>query len=335
MKNIFSLVVIGTLLLASHGGSAAWAYDSLYVFGDSLSDQGNFYAITGGSTPPPEYTDGTTYGRFTNGKNYVDYLSSRLGISSGNSLSVGNNYSYGGARTDSHPQSSYGALSLLDQLAAYNNSSKTTADPDALFIVWAGANNLKDILMPPSGTALTQQEVFNALTKTASDVGSAIATLADSGAKNLLVPNLPDLGIVPIATGGGSRNWDATLLSQSYNSILDGVLNGFEQSHPGINLMRFDSFALVDDVYNNPGKYGLTNVTTACYSAFVEPGGTVTGDPAEYLSWDGFHPTSAAHQILADSMYSTVVPLPSAVLLFCPGAAAVLMFRRRNRDRLS
>ncbi|HET6419349.1 MAG TPA: hypothetical protein VFG19_04280, partial [Geobacteraceae bacterium] len=64
-------------------------------------------------------------------------------------------------------------------------------------------------------------------------------------------------------------------------------------------------------------------------------GGTVTGDPAEYLSWDGFHPTSAAHQILADSMYSTVVPLPSAVLLFCPGAAAVLMFRRRNRDRLS
>ena len=116
MKNIFSLVVIGTLLLASHGGSAAWAYDSLYVFGDSLSDQGNFYAITGGSTPPPEYTDGTTYGRFTNGKNYVDYLSSRLGISSGNSLSVGNNYSYGGARTDSHPQSSYGALSLLDPL---------------------------------------------------------------------------------------------------------------------------------------------------------------------------------------------------------------------------
>lgn len=311
------------------------AYDSLYVFGDSLSDQGNFYAIAGKSTPPPEYTDGTTFGRFTNGKNYVDYLASRLGISTSNSLAGGNNYAYGGARTDSHPQASYGALSLLDQLAVYNNSRGTTPDPDALFIVWAGANNLKDILMPPSGIPPTTGEISQALAKTALDMGSAVATLASYGAKNILVPNLPDLGIVPLATGGGSRNWDATLLSRSYNQMLDGVLNGFEQSHQGINLMRFDTFALVDDVYDNPGKYGLTNVTTACYSAFVEPGGKMAGDPADYLSWDGFHPTTAAHRILADSMYSTVVPLPSAILLFGPGAAAALLFQRRSRVRLS
>lgn len=335
MKNLFSFVFIGILFLASYGGGAAWAYDSLYIFGDSLSDQGNFYAITGGSSPPQEYSDGATFGRFTNGKNYVDYLDFLLGISSSNSLSGGNNYAYGGARTDSHPQASYGALSLLDQVAAYNNSRKTTADPGALYIVWAGANNLKDILMPPSGIPMTQQEVSYTLTKTASDMGYAVETLADSGAKTLLVPNLPDLGIVPIATGGGSPNEGATLLSQSYNSILAGVLSAFEQSHPDVNLIRFDTFALVDDVYYNPAKYGLSNVTTACYSAFVEPGGTLAGDPADYLSWDGFHPTTAAHQILADSMYSTVVPLPSAILLFCPGAAALLLCKRRIRACLS
>jgi len=49
-----------------------------YVFGDSLSDQGNVYAITGQTVPPAEYSDGVTFGRFTNGLRVTTSTTSRL-----------------------------------------------------------------------------------------------------------------------------------------------------------------------------------------------------------------------------------------------------------------
>lgn len=330
MKRIIALVFIGIMLIASNPCGTAWAYSDLYVLGDSLSDQGNFFGTTAylrsqgvdiPLTPPLEYTDGTTFGRFTNGKNYIDYLAPKLGLTSTSSFEGGNNYAVGGARTYYHPQ--FGpAGSLLGQYAAYN-STHASADPNALYIVWAGANNLKDILLPPSGTPLDPSVE---LPRAAMDVGFVIGSLAGIGARNILVPNLPDLGIVPLATGGGAPNADATFLSASYNSILDIILNNFA----GINLMRFDTFSFVDDVYYHPGKYGLSNVTGVAYSKFVEPGGTTVSNPDEYFSWDGFHPTSAAHRLLAESIYQTAVPEPSTFLLLGAGLAGLGFLRRRK-----
>ena len=44
---------------------------AIYVFGDSLSEAGNFYVATGGALPPsPLYFDG----RFSNGKAWVEHF---------------------------------------------------------------------------------------------------------------------------------------------------------------------------------------------------------------------------------------------------------------------
>ena len=96
-------------------GSSTMMYNELVVLGDSLSDQGNVYTITGALIPPPEYTDGSNVGRFTNGLNYIDYLAPSLGLTVAPSVLGGSNYAYGGARTDSHPLAGFGALSLLGQ----------------------------------------------------------------------------------------------------------------------------------------------------------------------------------------------------------------------------
>jgi phospholipase/lecithinase/hemolysin len=50
---------------------------NLYVFGDSLSDTGNFFSATGGLIPPAIL--GYKEGRFSNGSVAVEQLASGLG----------------------------------------------------------------------------------------------------------------------------------------------------------------------------------------------------------------------------------------------------------------
>jgi len=82
-------------------------------------------------------------------------------------------------------------------------------------------------------------------------------------------------------------------------------------------------YSLVTAVNANPAAYGLINASDAS--------GAIPGaDPSQYLCWDGIHPTAAGHAILAQSMYSAVVPEPSSYLLVIAGLVpAVVAVRRR------
>ena len=74
------------------------AITGIVSFGDSLSDVGNFYAATGGASPPAAY--GYDSGRFTNGMNWVEYLAKDLGVAAPTaSVNGGTDYAYGGAMT--------------------------------------------------------------------------------------------------------------------------------------------------------------------------------------------------------------------------------------------
>ena len=67
---------------------------SLVVVGDSLSDQGNGFILTGGTFPPPPYDQGGS-----NGPVAVEYLASALGVPLAPSAAGGTNYAVLGAAT--------------------------------------------------------------------------------------------------------------------------------------------------------------------------------------------------------------------------------------------
>ena len=327
-KNLRSIAVAFVAFLWSIPALAAGLFTDMVVIGDSLSDQGNVYLLSKGLLPPPEYTDGTTLGRFTNGLNYVDYLSSALGLTVTPSLAGGSNYATGGARTDSASFGgiSIGPYSLLDQRNMYVASlGASGADPDALHVVWGGSNDLTDIIetviADPGSDPIPRIE--NAVNNIANIVGS----LAKVNARTILIPNVPNMGLVPLISGGGPPVTEATALSALFNTDLAAAMDNLATLFPDTKLIEFDTFGLFTQAFVNPAAFGFTNVTDACYSRFVVFGGTTCANPGEFLSWDGFHPTTAAHQLLATNM---VVPVPAAVWLFGSGLIALTGFAKRE-----
>ena len=310
-------------------GSATIIYNELVVLGDSLSDQGNVYTITGTLIPPPEYTDGTNSGRFTNGLNYIDYLAPSLGLAVAPSVLGGTNYAYGGARTDSHPLAAFGALSLLGQRDAYISSlGGMDANPDALHVVWAGANDLRDIII--ALLANPSIDPIPSVLNSVVNVTDVVSSLAAVNATTVLAPYIPNLGVVPIVTGGGDPVPEAAALADFFNTALDQALADVLTQFPLLTIFEFDTFTLSTEIFLDPLSFGFTNATDACYSEFVEPGGTVCTDPDEYVSWDGFHPTTAAHEMVATQMAAQVVPEPAILTLLSLGLAG-LGFARYKR----
>jgi outer membrane lipase/esterase len=61
-----------------------------------------------------------------------------------------------------------------------------------------------------------------------------------------------------------------------------------------------DGFSVLNDIIANPSTYSLSNVTV--------PVGLVPGfDPATSLFWDGVHPTTVGHRLMADGVLDAML----------------------------
>lgn len=290
--------------------ASAASFSQLYVFGDSLSDTGNSFNATGIPPSPPYYQ-----GRFSNGPIWVDYLASDLGLSAQQQT----NYAFTGATTgsDNNTPGGQNLPGLQQQIASYK-ATNTSADPNALYVVWAGAN---DYL----GGNVTSPSV------PVSNLSTVVSTLASSGAKNILVANLPDLGKVPIANGNIQTEGLLSAATQAHNLGLSASLNSLSQQ-TNTNIIQLDINSLFNSAIAQPQSFGLTNVTDACLTS-----AGVCNNPNEHLFWDDFHPTTVAHQFVGDLAFSTVdskaVPEPSATwgILAIGSLGAMALHKQRLR----
>ncbi|WP_077037218.1 SGNH/GDSL hydrolase family protein [Pelomonas sp. KK5] len=328
------------LLLVAAGtatAGAAPAYTNLYVFGDSLSDVGNDFTVTGGAVPTASFY---SQGRFSNGPTYADQLAAGLGLGPLlPSVAGGTDYAFGGARVAGVaaglPPT---ALSFNQQLAAYG-SAHASADAGGLYLLWIGANDMSDALGQAAlGNAAAVPAAINT---TLTALGTAIQGLAAKGATHFLIPDLPDLSLIPAARAQaqGDAGTLATIkfVSQSFNGALAGML-----ANPGfasLDIHTLDVFSLQNAA--TAGAYGFSNVTDACYSGGVNglpltPGGpapTVCADPGSYLYWDYEHPSAALHAVLGAEALAAAVPEPSSALLLLPGLLVVATMRRWKTPR--
>lgn len=273
------LTLAASLLLTSLTTAADKPFSKIVTFGDSLSDTGNAFLYTGGLYPanPPNAA-----GRISNGALWTEHLAESLGME----LQPEDQYAVAGARTD---QDNFNAIfipplagtGLESQIATYLTDSG--ADPAALHTIWIGANDIFTTLTFGGDIGLT---VYTAIQNTA----QAVVTLSSEGARHILVVNLPDLGLTPFGLAQGPLgSAQLSYLTNLYNAGLNQALNSLENA--GIRTIRLDSAGLIREMAADPAAFGLVNATNPALGS--------GNDAAGYLFWDGVHPTTAGHRIVA------------------------------------
>jgi phospholipase/lecithinase/hemolysin len=301
-------------LLVAAAPAAAADYSNLYVFGDSLVDAGNVTAAFGDQFNP--VAQGYFPGRFTNGPDYTDLLNRRIeGELMTPSLLGGDNFAWGGAR--SGPGAAVPRLSV--QVASYLSREGSVADPDALYIINMGGNDVFALLSGETGGLTPAAYTQNFI----SGIVSSVVSLNAAGARNIMVASLPfslsTPGIAPLQTA------------------LDAGLDAIEPSLAG-TLFRYSYSDTYAKLQADPERYGLTATPIYTGNCIALRPMTPNGrDCTGIFSFDGVHPTAKVHELFFRDVASLVgvsVPEPGTWATMIVGFGLVGMSLRR-RARLT
>ena len=279
-----ALAALTLAAVSTANAAGAQSYNRLVVFGDSLSDNGNLYLATGGSTPtsPPYFQ-----GRFSSGPVFTE----RLGFNATNFMGpvTGSiNYAFGGARTDT--QASPPGMRV--QLAQYQSRGGKFAAGDLVSIL-GGANNIFQGL-PAAGVSPTPQASIAPVSlAAAADINAIVGAVAQAGAGTILVTNLPKLSLTPQFRGQPVAPL-ADYAVTTFNGALLTGLTVTAAAQPNTNIIVMDLFKIGDVIAGNPSAFGVSNVTQACFN-----GVTVCSNPNDYFYFDGVHPTATGHAVIA------------------------------------
>jgi len=303
-------------------------FSDMVVFGDSLSDPGNVFVLTGmvsvrpydaGNIPSAPYPQGGK--TFTNGKTWAQQVSKSLKLKSGKGPALKSpkflNYAFGAARA---APSAGGPFDMSAQISQYLSDTGGVADREALYAVYFGGNDVRDALVAfnvafqqtllsggtqPEALAAGQATAEAVLAEAITAIADNIIVLSLAGAQKFIVPNVANLGLVPAITELGPNTIAlATALSVGFNLALENTLSTIEQAFH-VDITRFDVFELMSAIVADPESYNLENSIDACLTPEVKKG-AVCKHPNDYFFWDGIHPTRVVHRILAKEALSVL-----------------------------
>jgi phospholipase/lecithinase/hemolysin len=260
---------------------------NLVVFGDSLSDNGNLFALTG--QPPPPYWEG----RFSNGPIYAEQLAALLDVPL-QDLAVG-----GATASDTSPGAAPG-INLPEQVAAYLAGLNGRPAPNGTTaVIYIGNNDYINFLesgQPKKKNPLTATDVeMNVV----SNINNAVGALTAAGVDKIALFTLPDLAITPEFQALGPK---AVASARALDMLNNTALAAIAAANPNVQLV--DIFKLSDAVSADPLAFGLTDTTVPMIDLKAHK--TTEFAPNEIGFFDGIHPTYAGQGIQAAFVDATL-----------------------------
>ncbi|MEX6500717.1 SGNH/GDSL hydrolase family protein [Pseudomonas zhanjiangensis] len=297
--------LLALALLAPDWASAEPSFSRIVVFGTSLSDPGNAFAlIRRQSTPPYANLDAlrvpdAPYAKgghhFSNGATWIEQFARPLGLAASVSPAFlgtskgASNYAVGASRAREDGIN----VSLSLQVGSFLFDVGGVAPADALYVLEMGGNDIRDALLAgPAGAGVIAEALVA--------IGANLDALYAAGARHFLVANVPNPGLAPAVRALDLLNpgtvQAAGFFAQVFNTGLEGLLTGLELL-PGVEIARLDLYQKVGQLVADPQAFGLSQVESACITPGLPPFTCQAVD--DFLFWDGVHPTAAVHAIFA------------------------------------
>lgn len=255
-----------------------------FSFGDSYSqtwfDPTGELPSTANPIGNPEYPGWTAAG----GENWVTFLTTKYNTS----LVFTYNYAYGGATTDAALVAPYEdtVLSFVDQVAEFTEGAGTKPEEtpwtseESLFSVWIGVNDI--------GNSFWLDGDRGEFSDTLLDRDfEMVETLYETGGRNFLFLNLPALERTPVMLNQTEegRAQEASVIAVHNAKLADRVAD-FEATHDGVQTWLWDSYAVFNEVLDDPTTYGLN--------------ANVSGYGDGYFWGNDYHPGEGANKVFAE-----------------------------------
>lgn len=280
----------------------------IFVFGDSLQDNGNVSRTLGAPNAP--YMEG----RFSNGPVASEHLADYFEQQAGHRVQVCN-FAHGGALTSGHNPKALlkpHALSVTEQIDVFK-SRFHRFDENDLVLIDGGGNNLFFAIYdePP---------YFNlpAMFRIASDIAHITDELIKYGAQNLVVWNVPDVSVTPTFNVMRFPTWLINFLKKIYhhqvtrqNRKITESVHQLQKKYTHAWIQLFDAYTFLNHVIEDPAAFGFENTTDPCVDSFggfnlqgeIQHDIPVNQDPETHLFWDWVHPTAKGQTLIAQEIY--------------------------------
>ncbi len=304
-------LLVGFVIAMATGTLQAGDVRDVVVFGDSLSDPGNHFIAFGESArrpfepvPSAPYTIGGHH--FSNGNTWIEQLvaGSSAAPTAGPALGHSpraSNYAVGRARARANA-ADFPLYDLSAQVGLFLAEHDGSAPSDDLYVLWIGSNDVRDALatIAAGGGSVESQLAGQQI------LGSAVQAIVDnivalyaSGGRVFLIVNVPNPANTPVVRAlPPVVQAIAAQLGSGFNAAMAQVLGALPQILPGAHFVSLDADAVLTEIVADPAAAGLEDVSTPCLAFGVTPN-AICSDPSSFLFWDGTHPTSAGHRLLA------------------------------------
>ncbi|KAF7071096.1 hypothetical protein CFC21_076504 [Triticum aestivum] len=332
------LLLLACCWLCEAGAGLAPA---LYVLGDSQADAGtNNHLVTVLRADHPhngvDYPGCKATGRFSNGKNFVDFLAEHLKLpsspppylsicnapSSNSIYLTGVNFASGGAGVSNqtnqgqcisfdhqidHHFSKVNA-SLVQQLGQAQASAHLSR---SIFAVAIGGNDILNYVRPslvnqvlsPCPPTQSPDEFVASLALSLQD---QLQRLYKLGMRRMFIIGAAPLGCCPVLRGKEECDALANYMSSQYNIKVASLLRDMSDKYPDMLYSLFDPSIAMLDYFQRPEANGYSVVDAACCGLGGEknamfsctPASSLCNNRTNHVFWDFVHPTEITAQKL-------------------------------------